>query len=91
MVHDNADADGGVENHTRENVYEYRDTPTGKSSKKTSGSVSSLRSSSATSLKELSAFTTSSSPNGETRRSGTPLVSRKAHTHLIKGVPQTDV
>lgn len=91
MVHDNADNDPGIENQSR-NVFEYRDTPVSKSTtKKSMGSQSSLRSSSAASLKELAAFT-SSSPNGEPRK-GTPLMSsKKQHkTQLIKGVPQTDV
>lgn len=91
MVHDNAEADAGVENHTRDSLYEYRDTPVSKTPKKVSGSTSSLRSSSAASLKELSALTSSSS-NGEPRKS-TPLMSRKAQnkTQFVKGVPQTDV
>lgn len=93
MVHDNADNEPGIDNQSRTIFNEYRDTPPiskSTTTKKSMGSQSSLRSSSATSLKEMAAFT-SSSPNGEPRK-GTPLMSKKQHkTQLVKGVPQTDV
>lgn len=97
MVHDNAEQDAGIENntrHSRDNIYEYRDTPTNKPGKPMkSGSTVSLRTNSAISLKEMHSLTPSTT-NGALGK-GTPLMTSKkashSKTHLVQGVPQTDV
>lgn len=84
--------DTGIEN-VRAADYEYTDKPKTLNTGPTSGSesVGTLRTGSAVSLKEMQNY--SESGNGEHTKV-TPLISKKnsrSKTHLIQGVPQTDV
>ncbi|XP_017782173.1 PREDICTED: neuroligin-4, Y-linked isoform X2 [Nicrophorus vespilloides] len=88
IVTDN-DTDLGIENTRSPEIYEYTDKP--RSNFGGTSSAASFRTSSG-SLKEMQEFTTSS-PNGEVHRKGTPVLGsrRNTRTKVVQGIPQTDV
>lgn len=89
--------ENNIHNHrSNSNIYsnEYRDAPSGglkarslQSEPRRTSSTQSLRSGSATSLKDV----VSNSPTGEPRRQRTPVAAKRTITKIDKGVPQTDV
>lgn len=86
LEHDQDDV--GVEN-VRAPDYEYTDKP--RANNPPPGSDGTLRTNSAVSLKEMQDY--SSSGHSEQAKA-TPLITKKnskSKTHLIQGVPQTDV
>lgn len=82
--------ENNIHNHrSTSNIYssEYRDSPSGLKTGRRMSSTPSLRSGSATSLKDM----VSNSPTGQPRRQRTPVAAKRTMTKIDKGVPQTDV
>ncbi|XP_046672801.1 neuroligin-2 isoform X2 [Homalodisca vitripennis] len=88
--------ENNIQNHrSNSNIYstEYRDVPAkGRGLQvepRRTSSTPSLRTGSATSLKDIGAV--SGSPTGEPRKQRTPVAAKRTITKVDKGVPQTDV
>lgn len=89
MMMPDGEVDVGIEN-TRLEPYEYTDQPKTLSIDPRTNSTTTLRSSSAVSLKEMQTLP-SSSPNGETKTIGVPKKAPRTTKPQIVHVPQTDV